>query len=216
MVLEPDAGAVEPRRVEVSLVLVQRLPERGRPNRHGDVVPGRVEQLGAGQADASPPQSATTTRRPRGRGPRSTSHAWTVSTPSSGKVGLVRPRSRGDDDRIGRERGDARRVGLGLEADLDVRGFQQTLVVARERARELGVHRRRSGERDLAAEPSAPLQEDDLVSGRARLGGGREAGRAAADDDDAPPDAPLGSGGPIVRSRPVRGFCAQAIGVPAW
>ena len=50
MMGEPDAGAVEARRVEVPLVLMKRLAERGRAHGHGHVVAGSLEEVSAGQA----------------------------------------------------------------------------------------------------------------------------------------------------------------------
>ena len=187
MVRDADAGAVEARRVQVPLVLMERLAQRGRPDGHGDVVAGRLEEVGAGQArGVSAPV--------RHEDPPA-ARSWTAEDvpclrnlhPRKREVGIVRPRAGGDDDRVGRQRGHALGVTLRLEADLDVPAFEQAPVVAGQRARELGVHRRRAGQRDLAADSVAPLEQHDLVPGGRRLGGRGEAGGASAHDDDAPP-----------------------------
>ena len=50
VVLEPYAGAVEASRVQVPLVLVERLGDGRRADGDRDVVPGRVEEIGAREA----------------------------------------------------------------------------------------------------------------------------------------------------------------------
>ena len=50
VVLQPDAGAVEARCIQVPLVLMERLGDRSRADGDGDVVPSRVEELGAREA----------------------------------------------------------------------------------------------------------------------------------------------------------------------
>ena len=81
---------------------------------------------------------------------------------------------------------------------------------------EARARRRRPRERDLAAEASRALEQDDLVTRAARVGGRREPGRAAADDDEAPA-RPRGGDPCELQLAPGRcGLTAQAIGVPAW
>ena len=90
MVLEPDAGAVEPRRVEIPLVLVEGLSEGGRTDRNGDVVPRCVEQISAGEARCVPAPVGDEDAPAPGSRPRRTSQACTLSTPSSGTSGSGR------------------------------------------------------------------------------------------------------------------------------
>ena len=215
MVLEPDARAVEASRVQVPLVLVERLGDGGRADSDSDVVPGRVEELGAGEAGRVP--APVGDDHAPAAGPRAEKHVPGLNGLDSRQreVGFVRRRPGGDDDRVGRERGDGLGVGFRLEAHLDPGGLEQPTVVASERPRELDVHRRRPCQRDLAAEPAAALEQHDLVTCGPRLGGRCEARRPTTHDDHTPKEAAR-AGAPNVSSRPVRGFCAHAIGVPAW
>src|SRR4029453_12253789 len=106
MVGEPDSGPVEARRVEVPLVLMERLAERGRPHGHGHVVAGSLEEVGAGQARRVP--------SPVGDDDAPAARRWTTEhvpglydlDPRKRKIWLVRARAGGDDDRVRRKRGD--------------------------------------------------------------------------------------------------------------
>ena len=73
-----------------------------------------------------------------------------------------------------------------------------------------------AGEPDLAADRGRALEDDHVVARTRRLGGGGETGGPGADDDDARGVPRPAAGAAASRSRPVRGFCAQRIGVSAW
>ena len=77
-------------------------------------------------------------------------------------------------------------------------------------------HRRGAGERELAADRGRTLEDDHLVAGRAASAAAARPAGPAADHDHAPRRLPRPRRAAALRSRPVRGFCAQRIGVPAW
>ena len=128
---------------------------------------------------------------------------------------FVRPRARRDHDRVGCVGAQLLEAGLGPQPELDPRVLGEPGVVLAQPRGELAVRGRGAGEGDLAADHPAALEDDDAVPGGRRLGGGREAGRPGADHRHAVRPRRLADRG-SVRSRPVRGFCPQAIGVPAW
>jgi hypothetical protein len=98
---------------------------------------------------------------------------------------------------------------------LDAAATEQPTEVAHERVGHLVLVRRAERHRELAPDAIGRLEDDDVVSSGARLG------PAARPAGPAPTTTTLRgcadrTGRGSVSSRPVRGFCPQAIGVPAW